>query len=390
MKKTILTLLLSSVVTSITSAQNCEKDNCCHHAWEIGIGGSLTNWNRVIMSNFRSSGTGYIYDTDVRHIIAGPHIYIARELTPWLYLDAQGSVGISQNKNHETLGLNKTDLLWMGGLGIQFRATPLLHSKYVEPFARVGISYLHKNFNSSYAGKFSGDITGQAHWKVQDAWNNLGKVENKKNFVPISIGLGLNAWLSERWGLGLQGDYLMPLQKNMPRLAQGSLRLLYRIGGKSKARATEVIYIDRPIEKIVEKHIVERVEVPVETVASISELLENIEFEFDKAEIPATANEILDTVAKFLNQHTNERFLLTGHTDARGSVEYNLSLSRRRAESVYKALIARDVPSGMLKWRGVHKAAHAMPASAEDKARRGDRKVQIERITNMTYWEALK
>ncbi|GAK36751.1 OmpA protein [Bacteroides graminisolvens DSM 19988 = JCM 15093] len=39
-------------------------------------------------------------------------------------------------------------------------------------------------------------------------------------------------------GLGLQGEYLMPLQKDLPRFVQVSARVMWRIGGKSKRTAS--------------------------------------------------------------------------------------------------------------------------------------------------------
>jgi hypothetical protein len=42
-------------------------------------------------------------------------------------------------------------------------------------------------------------------------------------------------------------------------------------------------------------------------------------------------------------------YLLTGHTDAKGSAAYNLKLSRERAAAVVGALEARGVSSSTLK-----------------------------------------
>lgn len=388
MKRILFTALLGMSLAAFGQTEPTPSRS--KRAWEIGVGGTLTNWNRVVMSGFQSTPEGYVYDTDVRHIIGGPHIYIGRELASWLYLDAQGSLGISHNSNSRALKLNKHDLLWQGGVGLQFRATPLFKAKYVEPFARIGVNYLHKNFDARYAGGFEGDVTGKAHWKAEDTWNKLGRAKDRRSFVPLSLGTGFHAWFSDSWGVGVLGEYLLPLEKDLPRVAQGSLRLLYRIGGASKQRPAVVERIEVPVDRIVEKRVVERVEVPVEKLVTVYELIDNIEFDFDKDLLTARSVELIEEAASFLKRYPNERFLLTGQTDARGSVAYNLDLSRRRAKAVYDALIARGVPAEMLKWRGIQKAAHAVPASADHKTRRGDRKVQIERITNMDYWAVLK
>ena len=49
-----------------------------------------------------------------------------------------------KNNNRTAGDDRKRDLLYMGGLGLQFRFTPLLRSQWVEPYLRVGaVSYTH-------------------------------------------------------------------------------------------------------------------------------------------------------------------------------------------------------------------------------------------------------
>ena len=97
----------------------------------------------------------------------------------------------------------------------------------------------------------------------------------------------------------------------------------------------------------------------------------------------------LDRLAGLLKSYPDARFLITGYTDARGSCAYNTDLSNRRAKRVYEALLERGVPAAMLKWHGIGKRASIIPVAAGNSVREGDRKVLLERITNMKYWEAL-
>lgn len=53
----------------------------------------------------------------------------------------------------------------------------------------------------------------------------------------------------------------------------------------------------------------------------------------------------LDKVARLLREKTAKNIALEGHTDNVGTAEYNLDLSRRRAESVRDAFLARGVPA---------------------------------------------
>ena len=61
---------------------------------------------------------------------------------------------------------------------------------------------------------------------------------------------------------------------------------------------------------------------------------ENIFFDFDSAVLSPQYHAELDQVGDYLKSHDNSYVVLAGFTDSVGSEEYNLGLSRRRAESV--------------------------------------------------------
>lgn len=64
-------------------------------------------------------------------------------------------------------------------------------------------------------------------------------------------------------------------------------------------------------------------------------------FDFDKSDIRADAAPILDTLAAALQKVPDARIEIGGHTDAKGSDDYNQALSERRAASVASALRQR-------------------------------------------------
>lgn len=89
---------------------------------------------------------------------------------------------------------------------------------------------------------------------------------------------------------------------------------------------------------------------------------------FDTAlwDIRPDANAVLDVVAQALKKETpNAVLFVAGHTDSRGSEEYNLDLSVKRANSVAEGLISRGV--GPVKiWRvGFGKAVPLRPNDSE-------------------------
>jgi len=62
-------------------------------------------------------------------------------------------------------------------------------------------------------------------------------------------------------------------------------------------------------------------------------------FDFDSSEIKGEGTDIVAAHAKYLASHSSARVRLEGHTDERGSREYNIGLGERRAQSVRRALL---------------------------------------------------
>jgi peptidoglycan-associated lipoprotein len=71
-------------------------------------------------------------------------------------------------------------------------------------------------------------------------------------------------------------------------------------------------------------------------------------FDFDSAEIKGEGTDIVAAHAKFLSSNPNARIRLEGHTDERGSREYNVGLGERRAQSIRRALLLQGASDGQL------------------------------------------
>lgn len=69
----------------------------------------------------------------------------------------------------------------------------------------------------------------------------------------------------------------------------------------------------------------------------------DIVFDTDSAQVnPGLLSEI-DRIADIMIQYPETRIRVEGHTDSRGSEEYNMELSRRRADAVKDLLVKRGV-----------------------------------------------
>lgn len=76
--------------------------------------------------------------------------------------------------------------------------------------------------------------------------------------------------------------------------------------------------------------------IPLKEKVSITLL---VEFDFDKDEVKFPFHDDIEKVANLLKAYPKTDAELEGHTDSIGTEEYNMGLSRRRAESVKKYLI---------------------------------------------------
>ena len=68
-------------------------------------------------------------------------------------------------------------------------------------------------------------------------------------------------------------------------------------------------------------------------------------FDFDKYTIRAEDQKILDAHAELLKA-TNKNVTVAGHTDERGTPEYNIALGQRRADAVKGFLAGKGVDAG--------------------------------------------
>ncbi|MEM9835867.1 MAG: OmpA family protein [Bacteroidota bacterium] len=81
-------------------------------------------------------------------------------------------------------------------------------------------------------------------------------------------------------------------------------------------------------------------------------VLENLLYDFNKANIRDDAEPDLITLKSFMDTFPDMVIELGSHTDARGKPNYNLGLSKRRADSARRWLIARGIAPNRVKTKG--------------------------------------
>lgn len=82
------------------------------------------------------------------------------------------------------------------------------------------------------------------------------------------------------------------------------------------------------------------------------QVVENIFYDFDKATLRPESKSALDEMIVMLKENPNVTIEMGAHTDRKGSDEYNIELSNRRAKSVVDYLIAGGIEPERLTWKG--------------------------------------
>ncbi len=92
--------------------------------------------------------------------------------------------------------------------------------------------------------------------------------------------------------------------------------------------------------------------------ASVSKpvVIDNIFYDFDKATLRPESKAALDEMAQVMRDNPNITIEMAAHTDRKGSDDYNIRLSRRRAQSVIDYLISAGIQPDRLQAQGYGKS----------------------------------
>ena len=102
---------------------------------------------------------------------------------------------------------------------------------------------------------------------------------------------------------------------------------------------------------------------------------QTVYFDFDQSAIKASERPKLQAVKDYIEKNPGFRLLLEGHTDWRGTAEYNLSLGDRRAASVKKYLQSIGVAAERLET--LSKGSLEAAKNADDGTMAKDRRVNL-------------
>ncbi len=105
-------------------------------------------------------------------------------------------------------------------------------------------------------------------------------------------------------------------------------------------------------------------------------IVKGLRFDFNSAVVKPEYYPLLDRVADILKENPGLRVEIQGHTDSIGPEEYNMQLSKRRAQAVADYLAGQGIGSDLMTVEGIGEADPVASNDTED-GRARNRRVQI-------------
>jgi peptidoglycan-associated lipoprotein len=112
---------------------------------------------------------------------------------------------------------------------------------------------------------------------------------------------------------------------------------------RAQEEAARKAQAEKEKQKEFEKTLVAKRDAGIEGEVFESSLLKDIHFDFDKYDIRSEDAEILKDNAALLAKYPRVKIQIEGHCDERGTIEYNLALGERRANSAKQYLVSLGI-----------------------------------------------
>ena len=219
----------------------------------------------------------------------------------------------------------------------------------VYGLAGVGLNIAFKNddANRLAAQNESAGIPALANGGFEKLWDGT-------KLLPAGrLGAGIEYALSERVALGLEYNAnVLPDKWNSKKGKndnmdwQQNLLVGVKIAlGKTRKHIT----IEEPAPVVEPEPVVETKAV-VEQKPELKEV--KVYFGFSSSRILPSEESKIDEIAEYMKANTDKKLTVTGYASRTGKWQYNLKLSKWRANAVKKALVARGIDASRIKTEG--------------------------------------
>ena len=143
--------------------------------------------------------------------------------------------------------------------------------------------------------------------------------------------------------VGADGSYSFTLEDHLP----------LEVKGKAEGFIDNAVHVNVPADA--EEEVVAYPDLcltPVPPKVNETFVIENVYYDFDKADLKPESFPALDEVVRMLNTYPNMIIELGAHTDSKGSDTYNMKLSDARAKSVVDYLVGKGIAPERLQSKG--------------------------------------
>jgi outer membrane protein OmpA-like peptidoglycan-associated protein len=106
-------------------------------------------------------------------------------------------------------------------------------------------------------------------------------------------------------------------------------------------------------------------------------IVENIYYDLNESFIRADAAEELDKLVDFLKDNPGISIELGSHTDVRNTDEYNMDLSRRRAEAAVQYLVQNGIEQSRIKAKGYGETQLIVQDAQNEEEHQRNRRTEI-------------
>jgi len=274
-----------------------------------------------------------------------PYIYIA----PVLGLVRGGKIKAEDNVDEYSIDVsdaNMASTYFAGqiGAGVKFPIS-------------VGNGNMHLGIEANYELGFTDTYAdkekkGRANSKL---FFPIYHIDGTRKFKGIEVMATLSVPLS------IFKSSPRPVVREVPVVEQPAYRPATRVKEKPCYTLEEIVDLVKHGERVSGK-----------TICAV----EQINFEYDKSTISRQSYAYLDKIATFM-LNTNNRVEIKGHTDNRGTEDYNMKLSKQRAEAVYKYLLKKGVKADKLSY-SYYGLTQPVASNDTEEGRRQNRRVEFE------------
>lgn len=228
-------------------------------------------------------------------------------------------------------------------------------------------------------------IDGEVNLKIQNTYAWMAHVENIQNVEEFYIKVKdqeSNQYIKDSWGDNLHAIYLnvknkvVTVHTDVPRNQTPT-----KVGQPDKNKKNshlckfEQISIDDNSEIFL---VFKEGNALLKKVTSETQFATfRVHFDFDKSYIRSDAKDTLKYLLDFLLYNQHLEMMLSGHADDRGTLDYNQSLSERRAQAVGDFFTNGGLDKNRIKTRGFGEVNPAVAGKTEQ-AYKKNRRVEID------------